>query len=559
MSGSVNRPVRRRTFVLGTAVAAGSAALAGPLAPSASAAGFGYTDDGSNYVVDTGASLVFKVSKTNGDLTSLVYKGTEYQGYGGMNSHVESGLGASTVTIAQSGTTILVSVTHGTLKHYYAARSGENNVYLWTNKADTSVSATRYIVRVKAGMFLNDQPDSYTYAPTTIESADVFAKSDGQTRSKHYAKNRVIDYDYVGWSTGGVGLWVVRSNHEKASGGPFYRSLLRHQSADGGGLYEILYYGENQTEAQRFGLQGPYVIAFTDGGAPSSSLYHANLTTSWADGLGISGYTAAISRGWVAGVGITGRDTAYAYTVGLANSAAQYWGSARASDGYFSITGVLPGTYTLTVFKGELAVHTASVAVTAGGTTTLNSIAIPASNDPSNASAIWRIGNWDGSPSGFKNADLMTYAHPSDVRAASWTGNVVVGSGTETSAFPCYLWKDVNSGIIVYFRLTAAQSAAAHTLRIGVTTAYANGRPQVVVNDTWTSAVPSPPTQPSTRSLTVGSYRGNNYTFSYSVPASAWLTDASAYNTLKIHVASGSGTTSFLSAGTSVDAIDLLA
>nr|WSY50671.1 polysaccharide lyase family protein [Streptomyces sp. NBC_00886] len=559
MSGSVNRPVRRRTFVLGTAAAAGSAALAGPLAETASAASFGYTDDGSNYVVDTGASLVFKVSKTNGDLTSLVYKGTEYQGYGGMNSHVESGLGASTVTIAQSGTTILISVTHGTLKHYYAARSGENNVYLWTNKADTSVSATRYIVRVKAGMFLNDEPDSYTYAPTTIESADVFEKSDGQTRSKHYSKRRVIDYDYIGWTTGSVGLWVVRSNHEKASGGPFYRSLLRHQSPDGGGLYEILYYGENQTEAQRFGLQGPYVIAFTDGGAPPSSLYHANLTTSWADSLGISGYTAAGGRGRVAGVGITGRDTAYAYTVGLANSAAQYWGSARASDGYFSIAGVLPGTYTLTVFKGELAVYTGSVAVTAGGTTTLNSIAIPSSNDPSNASAIWRIGNWDGSPSGFKNADLMTYAHPSDVRAASWTGNVVVGSGTETSAFPCYLWKDVNSGIIVYFKLTAAQLAAAHTLRIGVTTAYANGRPQVVVNDTWTSAVPSPPTQPSTRSLTVGSYRGNNNTFTYSVPASAWLTDTGAYNTLKIYVASGSGTTSFLSAGTSIDAIDLLA
>lgn len=268
MSGSVNRPVRRRTFVLGAAATAGSAALAGPLAESASAASFGYTDDGSNYVVDTGASLVFKVSKTNGDLTSLVYKGTEYQGYGGKNSHVESGLGTSTVTIAQSGSTILISVAYGTLKHYYAARSGENNVYLWTNKADTSVSATRYIVRVKAGLFLNDEPDSYTYAPTTIESADVFEKSDGQTRSKHYSKNRVVDYDYVGWTTGSVGLWVVRSNHEKASGGPFYRSLLRHQSADGGGLYEILYYGENQTEAQRFGLQGPYVIALTDGGAP---------------------------------------------------------------------------------------------------------------------------------------------------------------------------------------------------------------------------------------------------------------------------------------------------
>ncbi|MGY4983641.1 rhamnogalacturonan lyase B N-terminal domain-containing protein [Streptomyces sp. 900105755] len=558
MSGSTGRPLGRRTFVVGSAAAAGAAALAGPLAGSAAAAGFGWSDDGSDYVVDTGASLVFKVSKTNGDLTSLVYKGTEYQGYGGKNSHVESGLGTSTVTIAQSGPTILVSVVYGTLRHYYAARSGENNVYLWTDKADSSVTATRYIVRVKAGLFPNDEPDSYTYAPTVIESADVFAKSDGQTRAKHYSKLRVMDYDCIGWTTGGVGLWIVRSNHEKASGGPFYRSLLRHQSADGCGLYEILYYGENQTEPERYGLQGPYVIALTDGGAPSSSLYPGTLTTSWADSLGISGYVAAGGRGRVAGVGITGRDTAYPYTVGLANSAAQYWGPARSSDGYFSIAGVLPGTYTLTVFKGELAVSTSSVTVSAGATTTLNTIAVPSSNDPSNATAIWRINNWDGTPGGFKNADLMTYAHPSDVRAASWTGNVVVGSGTETSAFPCYLWKDVNSGIIVYFKLTAAQAAAAHTLRIGVTTAYANGRPQVVVNDTWTSAVPSPPAQPSTRSLTVGSYRGNNHTFTYSVPASAWLTDTSAYNTLKIYVASGSGTTSYLSAGTSIDAIDLL-
>ncbi|WP_405507988.1 rhamnogalacturonan lyase B N-terminal domain-containing protein [Streptomyces purpurascens] len=553
MSGSANRPVGRRAFVL-AATAAGTALTVG----TAHAAAFGYSDDGSNYVVDTGAQLVFKVSKSTGDLTSLVYRGTEYQGYGGMNSHIESGLGASTVGIKQSGSTILVSVTHGTLKHYYAARSGENNVYLWTDKADTSVSATRYIVRVKKGAFLNDEPDSYTYAPTTIEASDVFRKSDGQTRSKHYSKRRVMDYDYVGWSAGGVGLWIVRSNHEKASGGPFYRSLLRHQSADGGGLYEILYYGQNQTEAQRFGLQGPYVIAFTDGGAPSSALFPGTLTTPWADSLGIPGYVPASGRGKVAGVGISGRNTAHPYTVGLANSAAQYWGSARSSDGYFSVPGVLPGTYTLTVFKGELAVYTTSVSVSAGGTTTLNTIALPSSNDPANANAIWRIGDWNGTPGGFKNADLMTYAHPSDARAASWTGNVVIGGGGETAAFPCYLWKDVNSGLLVYFKLTAAQAAAAHTLRIGVTTAYANGRPQVTVNDSWTSAVPSPPTQPNTRSLTNGSYRGNNHTFTYSVPASAWKTDTSQYNVLRIDVVSGSGATGFLSAGTAIDALDLL-
>ncbi|MDQ0937335.1 rhamnogalacturonan lyase B N-terminal domain-containing protein [Streptomyces turgidiscabies] len=554
MSAANDRHLSRRALVLGASATAAGLALPG----TARAAGFGYTDDGTNYVIDTGASLVFKVRKSNGDLSSLVYRGTEYQGYGGMNSHIESGLGSSTVTIRQSGSTILVSVTYGTLKHYYAARSGENNVYVWTNKADASVSATRFILRVRAGLFLNDEPDSYTYTNRTIEASDVFAKADGQTRSKHYSKLRVMDYDHVGWRTGSVGLYVVRSNHEKASGGPFYRSLLRHQSADGGGLYEILYYGQNQTEDQRFGLQGPYVIAFTDGGAPSSSLYAGTLTTPWADSLGISGYVSAGGRGRVAGVGITGRNAAYPYTVGLANSAAQYWGSARASDGFFSIGGILPGTYTLTVFKGELAVHTTTVTVSAGATTTLNTIAIPSSNDPGNASAIWRINDWNGTPNGFKNADLMTYAHPSDVRAASWTGNVVIGSGTETSAFPCYLWKDVNSGLLVYFKLTAAQAAAAHTLRIGVTTAYANGRPQVVVNDTWTSPIPSPPTQPNTRSLTNGSYRGNNHTFTYSVPASAWRTDTSQYNVLKINVVSGSGAASYLSAGTAIDALDLL-
>lgn len=45
----------------------------------------------------------------------------------------------------------------------------------------------------------------------------------------------------------------------------------------------------------------------------------------------------------------------------------------------------------------------------------------------------------------------------------------------------------------------------------------------------------------------------------YSVPASAWLTDTGQYNVLKIDVVSGSGLTGYLSAGTAIDAIDLLA
>ncbi|MFI6409434.1 rhamnogalacturonan lyase B N-terminal domain-containing protein [Streptomyces sp. NPDC050548] len=560
MSTHKKHLTRRR--VLGASaigVAATGAAVAGGtgLLSSASAAAFGYTDDGSHYVITTGASLVFKVSKSTGDLTSLAYKGKEYEGYGGKHSHVESGLGASTVTIGQSGSTILVKVVHGPITQWYAARSGENNVYLWTNKADASFTATRYIVRVKPGAFPNSGSDAWdSTTDTIIEAGDVWKHPDGTTRSKHYSGKRTIDYDHVGFTTGSVGLWVVRSNHEKASGGPFYRSLLRHSNEGGAGLYEILHYNEAQTEPERFGLQGPFVVAFTDGGTPSSSLFAANLDTSWVDSLGITGWVGKAGRGRVAGVGLKGMDPKYPYTVGFSNPDAQYWTKAAPGTGAFSCKGMLPGTYTLTVFKGELAVHTAqSVTVTAGGTTSLHTLTI--TGDPSVAGAVWRLGNWDGTPGEFKNAELMTYAHPSDARAAKWTGNVTIGSGSEAESFPAYIWKDVNDGVLVYFKLTAAQAAAAHTLRVGVTTAYINARPQVTVND-WVSPIPTPPTQPSTRDLTTGSYRGNNHTFVFNVPSSAWSSDTTKYNVMKINVVSGSTGSAFLSPGTSFDCIDLL-
>ncbi|MCI3277140.1 rhamnogalacturonan lyase B N-terminal domain-containing protein [Streptomyces cylindrosporus] len=559
MSTHKKHLTRRR--VLGASaigVAATGAAVAGGtgLLASASAAGFGYSDDGANYVVNTGSALVFKVSKSTGDITSLAYKGKEYEGYGGKHSHVESGLGASTVTVRQSGSTILIKVVHGSITQWYAARSGQNNVYLWTNKADASFTATRYIVRVKPGMFPNTGSDAWdSTKDEIIEAGDVWRAPDGTTHSKHYSGKRTVDYDYVGFTTGSVGLWLVRSNHEKASGGPFYRSLLRHSNEGGAGLYEILHYNEAQTEAERFGLQGPYVISFTDGGAPSSSLFQADLDTGWVDGLGITGWVGRAGRGKVAGVGLKGMDAKYPYTVGFANADAQYWAKAAAGTGAFSCKGMLPGTYTLTVYKNELAVHTQSVKVTAGGTTSLHTLAI--TGDPSTASAVWRLGDWDGTPTGFKNAELMTYAHPSDGRAAKWTGNVTIGSGGEAASFPAYIWKDVNDGILVYFKLTRAQAAAAHTLRVGVTDAFSNGRPRVTVNE-WVSPIPTAPTQPSTRSLTTGSYRGNNHTFTFSVPSSAWKTDTSQYNVLKIDIVSGSGGADYLSAGTSFDSMDLL-
>ncbi|MEU9668268.1 polysaccharide lyase family protein [Streptomyces bobili] len=89
-----------------------------------------------------------------------------------------------------------------------------------------------------------------------------------------------------------------------------------------------------------------------------------------------------------------------------------------------------------------------------------------------------------------------------------------------------------------------------------MTDAFAGGRPRVTVND-WVSPIPAAPSQPSTRSLTTGSYRGNNHVFTFNVPATAWRTDQD--NVLRLNIVSGSSGTAFLSPGTSFDCVDLLA
>jgi rhamnogalacturonan endolyase len=54
--------------------------------PAAVAAAWGWKDVNGNYIIDSGADLVISVSKTNGDINSLKYKGVEYNGYDGKNT-----------------------------------------------------------------------------------------------------------------------------------------------------------------------------------------------------------------------------------------------------------------------------------------------------------------------------------------------------------------------------------------------------------------------------------------------------------------------------------------
>ena len=83
----------------------------------------------------------------------------------------------------------------------------------------------------------------------------------------------------------------------------------------------------------------------------------------------------------------------------------------------------------------------------------------------------------------------------------------------------------------------------------------ASSRPGIKVNAWVPSKHLEASSQPNSRSFTVGTYRGNNALFSYTIPASAFVADA---NTLTITPVSGEKDLDpWLSAGWAYDAIQL--
>ena len=600
---------RRARRLAALALAGGFIAAA---APASAALSLTTLHDGGNaakvqYQVDTGGGLVFKVmaydsgssTQSKGDISSLLYNGVQYtdgtrgsqlnSGFDFLYSNVSavdvqaqmlSSTGVATPASTANGgavtggayvkvTVTVFSSSGKVLRHYYMAKAGEPRVYMgtyFTEEPDT-LNLVRYILRVPigalgkggpagtpGGLAANGSwPQDLRGTDTTVEASDVFgfasgSANAGQTRSKHYSNLRLKDWQYFGGtnSAGSVGLWFYRDNNEGNSGGPFYRSLLNQITSTNNELTYIVNYGEGQTEAFRLGVLNSYTLMFTAGGAPAAP------DTSWFSVMGLDGYVPAAGRGTVAGVGLAGTDPAYSYTVGFSSAQAQYWAGANlASNGFFKSTGMRPGTYTLTVYKNELAVYTGSVTVTAGSTTSLNTLTLNA--DPASTSALWRIGNWDGSPAEFLNGGKLTTMHPSDVRMNSWLASTyVVGTSSAGSGFPACQWKDVNNGRVIQFNLTAAQVRNL-TLRLGTTTDFNGARPQITVNG-WTSAIPPAPSK-GTRNLTVGTYRGVNRLYSYDIPSSALVAGT---NTLTINAVSGTSGTGFLSPGWSYDAIDLV-
>ncbi|KAF1949167.1 polysaccharide lyase family 4 protein [Byssothecium circinans] len=532
-----------------------SAIVAAAAFSSTTLAAFGITTSGDNIIVDAGSDNAFKVSVSSKscDINSILYRGEEFQ-YKGKGSHISSGLGSATVKsqIVSSKTCkyAKITCTTSTLTHYIVVKSGDSTLYMATHTtAEPEVGELRFLARLNPSTLPLEHPfgsvSTTGGSSSTVEGSDVFVVG-GQTRSKFYSSERFID-DYVQCvyrDNDAIHACMVLNSYsyEGSSGGPFFRDINTNNAGDSTNLYFYMNSGHAQTESYRMGLHGPYALQFSRSGIPSGK----NMDTTWFSELGITGYVAASGRGTVTGTatGITG---SFQRVLHWYNSNAQYWAYAD-SSGKFTSPPMKPGTYTQVLYQTEFKVASSSVSVSAGKATTANIAATTESK-----TTLFKIGEWDGQPTGFRNADKFLRMHPSDSRMSSWGPlTYTVGSSSLTDV-PMAIFKSVNSPFTIKFTLTAAQASGAATLRVGTTLSFAGARPSVSVNG-YSPADPAAPTKIDSRGVTRGAYRGFGEVYNFAVPSGKLV---SGSNTITISALSGSSGDTFLSPNIILDAIEL--
>ncbi|KAI2616750.1 polysaccharide lyase family 4 protein [Hypoxylon sp. NC1633] len=489
-----------------------------------------------SYTVDTGASNGFTatISRSSCDITSLVFHGTEYQ-YSGTYSHIASGLGTATVSYTTSGDYVIFQCVADNddfdLTESFVFADASSSIYMGTyTVSEPSIGELRYIFRLTG--LTEAYPNgnvSYTAGGTAVEGSDVFLVS-GETRSKFYSSDRFIDDDvYCATTTdASIHACFVRPNSqatEKSSGGPFFRDIDLNY---GGDYHSVTYYMNSnhvQTESYRQGFHGPYVFSFSRSGVPKASDYDV----SFFDDLGLTGYIGASGRGYVSGKA-TGVSSDFPIVVHWYNDDYQAWIYAS-SSGSFTSPALVAGSYTMALYQDEFLAATSTVSVAAGSTTTANIAATNAALTDSHTT-IFKMGDYDGQPTGFLNAD--------NHRMSDWNPGTV--ASTDASALPMAIFTDVNNGQVISFSLSSAISSAA-TLRVATTLAYAGGRPQATVNS-YSCSAPSAPTAIDSRGVTRGAYRGRGDVYDCTIPSG---TLTSGDNTVTINVISGSSGDEYLS------------
>ncbi|KAJ0160548.1 Rhamnogalacturonate lyase A [Colletotrichum tanaceti] len=505
-------------------------------------AAFGLQESSSKYTVDTDGGLVFEVNRANGDIVSLLYNGVEYQGTTKM-SHINSGLGSSTVTAETVNGTVKITVEAGSqpLTHYYVAKPKDPTIYMATHiTGEIAPGELRWLARLQRKKVPTGVHGDVANLDgcEAFEGKDTFRCPDGTTRCKMYTSDRFIEDKVHGVTGEGVGVWMIMPGnaYEHSSGGPFMRDINSQSGADQE-LYWYMNSGHVRTEPWRFGLQGPYAMRFTTGAKPSE-----DLDVSFFGSLDVKGYVADSGRGSVSGTasGVAGD---FETVVHWFNQDAQYW--AKASGGKFTSPLMKPGSYATKVYRNEFPVANETVVITAGGKATQEIAATE-----SEPSVIWRIGQFDGKPSELKNGDKIERMHPSDTRMATWGGEFTVGK-SRANEFPMALFSKIGGNATVKFDLTADQLQGV-TLRVGTTLSFKGGRPKATIND-WQAPDPGPPELIDSRGVSRGAYRGYGEVYTWPVPAGELKPGP---NTLTLGVF-GSGDLEFLSANYIIDAVEL--
>ncbi|AMV05894.1 rhamnogalacturonan lyase B N-terminal domain-containing protein [Xanthomonas citri] len=508
-------------------------------------ADFGISRSGDRVIVDSGAELVFAVDARHGDIVSMRYRDNELQTTESKGSHIASGLGSASVDARIVGETIVVSAKAGDLVQYYIARKGRNAIYMATDAPSLPpVGELRFVARLNVSTLPNAQQEPDSNVGKAIEGNDVFLLPDGRTSSKFYSARRAMDDQVHGVSGSGVAVFMLMGNRERSAGGPFFKDIATQKTSVTHELYHYMYSDHTQTEAFRGGLHGVYGLLFTDGSAPSG----AQLDTAFVDAtLGLSGYLPASGRGTVSGH-VGGVLPGQPAVIGLRNAQAQYWATADGSGDY-RVTGVRPGSYRVTLYQNELDVAQRNIEVSAGATAhaALQAVVLP-------GTVKWQIGIPDGTPAGFRHADLLPRAHPSDTRM-HWSAVTYTVGSSSLSSFPAVQWRGINTPSRIDFTLPAHE-VRGYRLRIFVPLAQGGARPQISVNARWNGPVPAAPMQPKTRGITRGTARGNNTLYEVDIPAAALQ---AGNNRIEIGIASGSPDNGYLSPAIVFDSIQLVA
>ncbi|KAI0095365.1 polysaccharide lyase family 4 protein [Daldinia grandis] len=478
-------------------------------------AAFGLTTTSNRYKVDTNGGLIFEVDRANGDITSLVFNGVEYQGKG-KASGINSGLGTSQLS-AETTSNKYIKITAKAnslpVTQYYIAKPDDPTIYMATYiTAEVSPGELRWLARLRQENLPTGVHGNVgnTIGCTAFEGKDTFRCPNQETRCKMYTGDR----------------------------GPFMRDINSQTGSSDQELYWYMNSGHVRTEPWRFGLMGPYAMKFTNqADEPSPSL-----DTSFFGTLDIQGYVPDNERGSVSGIA-SGVPKDFEAVIHWYNDKTQYW--TKAANGAFKSPLMKPGIYTMKLYKGEYEVAKDTVTITAGSDIAKNI----ASAEP-NLSVVWRIGNFDGQPLELKNGDKIERMHPSDARMESWGGTYTVGQSTARD-FPMALFSKTGGSVKVNFNL-AANQVRDLTLRVGTTLSFKGGRPSVAIGS-WTGKDPGAPKLIDSRGVTRGAYRGYGELYTWTVPASALKTGQNTF-TLGVY---GSGDKDFLSANYIVDAIEV--